>query len=53
MIKQYVGSFTEKDIKEGKDKKEVERLQQIFPKLKYVLTKIVGQNLKIWISDNF
>jgi len=52
MITQYVGEFTEQDLIDGKNKEAVDKVQKMFPRLKYVLSKITkNKTMKIWISD--
>jgi len=52
MITQYVGEFTEQDLIDGKNKEAVEIVQKMFPRLKYVLSKITKKKtMKIWITD--
>ena len=52
MITQYVGEFTEQDLIDGKNNEAVDKVQKMFPRLKYVLSKITKKKtMKIWISD--
>lgn len=43
----HVGIFTEEDLINKKDKKDIERLQKIFPHLKYIFSKCIYKNKKI------
>jgi len=46
----YVGVFSEEDIRQGKDKIEVEKMKEATG-LKYTTTKIAKDGLKIWVCD--
>ena len=48
MNMQYVGVFSEEDIRNGKDKVEVEKMKSITG-LQYTNTKITKNGLKIWV----
>ena len=54
MVTQYVGEFTEQDLIDGKNKYAVDKVQKMFPKLKYVLFKITKKKtMMIWITDEY
>ncbi len=46
----YVGIFSEEDIRQGKDKIEVEKMKDITG-LQYTNTKITKDGLKIWVCN--
>lgn len=54
MSKYYVGTYTEKDLKDGKDKKDVEKAIKKTG-FKYVQTKInkKEKTLSVWVSEDF
>lgn len=53
MTKIYIGEYTEKDLKNGKDKKDIEKAKEKTG-LKYVISEITNKpSLKIWLSDDF
>lgn len=47
---EYVGIFSEEDIRKGKDKIEVEKMKNKTG-LKYTNTKITKNGLKIWVCS--
>ena len=54
MVTQYVGEFTEQDLIDGKNKEAVNKVQKMFPRLKYVLSKITKKKtIKIWVTDEY
>ena len=53
MKKYFVGEYTEKDLKNDKDKKDIEKAKEKTG-LKYVITEMTKKpSLKIWLSDDF
>ena len=53
MKKIFIGEYTEKDLKNGTDKKDVEAAKDKTG-LQYVITEITKKpSLKIWLSDDF
>ena len=54
MVTQYVGEFTEQDLIDGKNKEAVNKVQKMFPRLKYVLSKITKKKtIKIWVTEQY
>lgn len=54
MVTQYIGEFTEQDLIDGKNKEAVNNVQKMFPRLKYVLSKITKKKtMKILVTDEY
>lgn len=51
--KRFIGEYTEKDLKDGRDKKDVEAAKKKTG-LQYVISEITKKpSLKIWLCDDF
>lgn len=54
MVTQYVGEFTEQDLIDGKNKEAVDKVQKMFLRLKYVLSKITKKKtMMIWVTNEY
>ena len=50
-MKQFIGTYTEQQVKNNEDRRSVENAQKLAPELKYVHTEIVGNKMEVYISS--